>query len=217
MFFATIRMTIITLSLVFLGSIPGQAQSANDIQIAMAADHAGDYATAMRIYRQLDASEGLVIANRNFAFSVVEARIQIGKHYESGVGVPQKNYSLAAQSYEKALATRTAQGDDTLGGLQAARRLAFLLASGTGVARDVDRAHQLLQGSGPSARPLLRLLQYDLLPRTFDELTSEHSAQAFSCIDAYEANEISDDKQVRRFRKEVGVRPGGITECMRRR
>ena len=92
---------------------------AGPLDDAVSADLRGDYATAMRLYRQL-ADQGIAVAQNN-----------LGWMYEEGNGVPM-DFAEAAKWYQLS----AAQGDST-----AQARLCQMYIEGNGVTRDYVLAY----------------------------------------------------------------------------
>jgi hypothetical protein len=100
----------------FVGSMTAHA---DDFDVGVKAHERGDYATALRIFRQL-ADQGYALAQNN-----------LGVMYDKGRGVKQ-DYAEAVRWYRKAADQGIARAQSNLG---------TMYHLGTGVKQDVVQAH----------------------------------------------------------------------------
>jgi TPR repeat protein len=157
---------------------------------AFAADRAGNYAEALRLFRMIDAQSDAAFAGeasvdyftaqrmgrgaQNYHFQAYHffstrsgAREKIGEYYEKELGGVNQDYRTAAIYYAKA--TDKSNGDAP--SIRATLRLAFLYANGLGVPRDRAKARELLVSTGPSTQANVVLLDHNLLRRSMEDVT----------------------------------------------
>jgi hypothetical protein len=157
-----------------------------DTQAAFAAEKAGNYTEAMRVWRKIDAEPEVDVAYPGgkgnvqlggftsaglYVDGLAEARYKIAYYYEFGLGL-NRNYTEAAAWYQKAVSTTDLNGNGTLFGTWATKRLGFLYAYGLGVSQDRAKARQLWAGlpeGVDNGKAYVRLLDNNALPQNMDD------------------------------------------------
>jgi hypothetical protein len=187
-----------------------------DIQAAFAAENAGNYTEAMRVWRKIDAEPEVDVAYPSgkgnvqlggftsaglYADGLAEARYKIAYYYEFGLGL-NRNYTEAAAFYQKAVSTTDLNGNRTLFGTWATKRLGFLYAYGLGVPKDRAKARQLwaaLPDGVDSGKGYVRLLDNNALPQNIDDPNrfSQEVKDALARLDAEDARKqaVADQKR----------------------
>ena len=138
-----------------------------DFAAAKAADRAGNYQEALRLYEKVDLAGGPPATDSsdfvayNNGITPAFARSEIGRHYEQGIGV-ERNYHTAAIWYEKAMACECVN--------PATMRLGFLYANGLGVPKDREKARELFK-TVHALNTIIEAMDNNLLPMTLDDWT----------------------------------------------
>jgi Sel1 repeat len=205
-----------------------------DYAAANAADKAGNYTDAMRLFREIGAAPEVSVAYANVALPDVYtvpaskryeeladdyagllagARSMIGRYYWDGKGVPQ-DYAEAARWYQKAVDTKDIHGDETLFGRAAKRSLGLLYVYGLGVPRDRAKAREIWAGMGagtPNANDLVRLVDNNALPKTMGEpaIFRQEVTEALAALDAKEARQLRDEEAAEQERIARAPRSSG--------
>jgi TPR repeat protein len=155
---------VITSIVLYEPGARAQQGANNPWRMAYAARRSQNYAEVMRWYQQIYQQGAGTVDPYEALGDRATAAQQIGDLYADGLGVP-RDYSMAAQWYQRSMALGTLAGNGSRA------RLGILYAWGLGVPQNRAMARQLFaQIDGNAGQSYIDLLDNNLLPRSNAEV-----------------------------------------------